>query len=304
MNPEFKSGFIGLVGPTNSGKSTLMNALVGHKVSIVSPKVQTTYHGIHGIKNEENAQIIFTDTPGFQKHRDRVAQLLNRVAENHAKESDVLVWVFDASNPRVLSQISRMSKKIEQLKPKSQRFLVLNKVDKVNKLSLLPLIEEIHRLELFSDIVPISARKKDGIEKLLALVGKEMPQGDKLYPEEAVTDRPKEFLISELVRERIYAAAHQEIPYSVRVTVEEWTEHPDEQKKLPTIRAVIHVDSRSKRPILIGKGGEMLKRIGTEARKEVETLLGHQVCLKLHVDVEEAWKTDRREVSQYLELNA
>lgn len=280
-----------------------MNALIGRKVSIVSPKVQTTYHGIHGIKNEKDAQIIFTDTPGFQRHKDRVAQLLNKVAENHAKDSDVLVWVFDASNPRMMSQIQKMVKKIEALKPKEQRFLVLNKVDKVHKLSLLPLIDEISKLDLFAEIIPLSARKKDGVERLLKAVEKHVPVGDRLYPEDTVTDRSKEFLVSEMVREKIYQVAHQEIPYSVRISVEEWTPHEDETKQCPTIRAVIHVDSRSKKPILIGKAGEMLKRIGTEARKEVETLLGHQVCLKLHVDVEEAWKMDRREVNQYLELN-
>lgn len=302
MGQEFKSGFIGLVGPTNSGKSTLMNALVGSKVSIVSPKVQTTYHGIHGIKNEEGMQIIFTDTPGFQKHKDRVAQLLNRVAETHAKDCDALVWVFDASSPRMLAQIHRMTKIIEQLKPKEQRFLAMNKVDQMNKLDLLPLIETVSRLNLFSEIIPISAKKKDGLDRLLKLVERHVPEGHKLYPDEKVTDRPNQFLIAELIREKIYQVAHEEIPYSVRIVVEEWTEHEDESKKCPTIRAVIHVDSNSKKPIIIGKGGSMLKRIGTEARKEVEKLLGHQVCLKLHVDVEDAWKKDRREVSQYLEL--
>lgn len=303
MAQDFKSGFIGLVGPTNSGKSTLMNALIGRKVSIVSPKVQTTYHGIHGIKNEEGAQIIFTDTPGFQQHRDRVAQLLNRVAENHAKESDALVWVFDASHPKVLGQIQRMAKKIEQLKPKDQRFLALNKVDKINKLTLLPMIEEISKMDLFTEIIPVSAKKKDGMDRLMQLAGNKVPQGDKLYPEESVTDRSNQFIVSEMVREKIYQVAHQEIPYSVRVTVEEWIPHENPEKNCPTIRAVIHVDSKSKKPILIGRGGEMLKRIGSEARKEVEKFLGHQVCLKLHVDVEEAWKKDRREINQYLELN-
>lgn len=299
MSNEFKTGFIGIVGPTNSGKSTLMNALIGQKVSIVSPKVQTTYHGVRGIRSTKEEQMVFTDTPGFQRHKESVARLLNKVAERHAKDCDVLVWVFDASNPRVLLQIQKMREKILALKPKEKTFLVLNKVDKVAKPSLLPIMEAVIKLDLFHEIIPMSARKKDGLENLLKAVRPELSTGEKLFPDDDITDRPAQFLVSELVREKIYRATNQEVPYSVWVEIEEW----EKEAKCPTIRAVIHVDSDSKKPILIGKKGEMLKRVGTEARREIEALLGHQVCLKLHVDVEKGWKTDSRRVEEYLELH-
>ena len=161
QNKEFKSGFVGIVGPTNSGKSTLMNALMSKKISIVSPRVQTTYHGIRGILNQKNSQVILTDTPGYQQHPDRVARLLNRVADKNAGECEVLVWTFDVSNPRVMHQIYKLKTKISQFKPKEQSVCVLNKIDLIPKLSLLPMIEEITKLELFREVIPVSARKKD-----------------------------------------------------------------------------------------------------------------------------------------------
>jgi len=301
---EFKSGFVGIVGPTNSGKSTLMNALMGKKISIVSPRVQTTYHGVRGILNKKNAQVIFTDTPGYQQHPDRVARLLNRVADKNASECEVLVWTFDASNPRVMHQIHKLKTKISQFKSKDQSICVLNKIDLIPKLSLLPMMDEIIKMDLFKHVIPMSARKSDGIGELLSLINEPLPEGPQLYPTEQVTDRPQSFLMSEFIREKIYRATRQELPYSVWIEMEDWQD-PDEdenKKKVPTYRAVIHVDSDSRKAILIGKGGEMLKRIGTEARKEIETMLGHQVCLKLFVDVQKDWKENSRQLNAYLEL--
>ncbi len=304
QNKEFKSGFVGIVGPTNSGKSTLMNALMSKKISIVSPRVQTTYHGIRGILNQKNAQVILTDTPGYQQHPDRVARLLNRVADKNAGECEVLVWTFDVSNPRVMHQIYKLKTKISQFKPKEQSVCVLNKIDLIPKLSLLPMIEEITKLELFREVIPVSARKKDGVERLLNLIQQPLPEGPQLYPSEQMTDRPQAFLMSEFIREKIYRATRQELPYSVWIEMEEWRDPEEEghKPKVPTYRAVIHVDSESRKAILIGKGGEMLKRIGMEARKEIETLLGHQICLKLFVDVQKDWKENSRQLNAYLEL--
>ena len=303
-NKEFKSGFVGIVGPTNSGKSTLLNALMGKKVSIVSPRVQTTYHGVRGILNRKNAQVIFTDTPGYQQHPDRVARLLNRVADKNAGDCEVLVWTFDASNPRVMHQIYKLKNKISQFKSKDKSFCVLNKIDLIPKLSLLPMMDEIIKMELFQQVIPISARKNDGIEHLLSLINEPLPEGPQLYSTEQVTDRPQSFLMSEFIREKIYRATRQELPYSVWIEMEEWQD-PEENnlgKKVPTYRAVIHVDSDSRKAILIGKGGEMLKRIGSEARKEIEAMLGHQICLKLFVDVQKDWKDNSRQLNSYLEL--
>ena len=301
---EFKSGFVGIVGPTNSGKSTLLNALMGRKISIVSPRVQTTYHGVRGIVNQKNAQVVFTDTPGYQQHPDRVARLLNRVADKNAGECEVLVWTFDASNPRVLLQISKLKTKISQFKSKENSVCVLNKIDLIPKLSLLPLMNEIIKLDIFNHVIPISAKKKDGVENLLNLIQQPLPEGPQLYPSEQVTDRSESFLITEFIREKIYRATRQELPYSVWIELEEWQDPEEAQKpkKTPTYRAVIHVDSESRKAILIGKGGEMLKRIGTEARAEIEAHVGHQICLKLFVDVQKDWKDNSRRLNAYLEL--
>lgn len=299
------SGFVGIVGPTNSGKSTLLNALIGRKVSIVSQKVQTTYHGVSGILNLESGQMIFTDTPGYQRHPDRLARLLNDVADQKAAGCDAVMWVFDASNPRVFQQILKLKQKISQLKNPDLSFCVLNKVDKIEKTTLLPLIQSLWELGLFKEIIPVSAKKGSGIDRLVQIANQVLPEGQELYPRTAISDRSPQFHLAEFVREKIYQATHQEVPYSSWIEIEETEAESDgvDRPRVPTVRATIHVDSDSKKGILIGKKGEMLKKIGTEARKEMESFLGKQICLKLHVHVQKKWKEDSRFVSRYLELD-
>ena len=291
-------GFMGIVGPTNSGKSTLLNALVGRKVSIVSQKVQTTYHGVSGILNLDSGQLVFTDTPGYQKHPDRVARLLNNVADQKAAGCDAVMWVFDASNPRVFQQVMKLKTKISQLKKTDLSFCVLNKVDKVEKTQLLPLIQSLWELGLFKEIIPVSAKKGNGMDRLVQIANQVLPEGDELYPRTAISDRNTQFHLAEFVREKIYQATHEEVPYSSWIEIDE-----SEGPRMPTILAKIHVDSESKKGILIGKKGEMLKKIGIEARKEMEAFLGKQICLKLHVHVQKKWKEDSRFVNRYLELD-
>jgi GTP-binding protein Era len=299
---SFKSGFVGLVGPTNSGKSTLINALVGRKVSIVSDKVQTTYHGVKGIVNSDREQVIFVDTPGFQRHGESVARLLNRVADRNAKDCDLLVWVFDASNARVLQHVQNLSERIRKLRNEARLpICVLNKVDKIAKPSLLPMIQALSATGLFSEIIPLSARTGAGLERLRGVLSPVLPEGQPLYPTDQITDRSQDFRITELIREKIYEATRQEIPYSAWIEVERWAGDVPEAK-VPTIRAVIHVDSDSRKGILIGKQGEMLKRIGTRARQDIEKVVGSQICLKLHVDVQQGWKDNAHLLNQYLEL--
>jgi GTP-binding protein Era len=293
------SGFVGIVGPTNSGKSTLLNALIGKKISIVSPKVQTTYHGVSGILNSDSGQVIFTDTPGYQRHRDVIAQLLNGVADQKAAGCDAVMWVFDVSQKRVFDQIVKMKPKIQALKPNDKSFCVLNKVDKIQKVLLLPLIQSLWELGIFKEIIPVSAKRGNGMDRLIQAANEVLPEGENLYPETSVSDRSTDFHISELIREKIYHATYQEIPYSSWIEIETW-----EEGKVPTIRATIHVDSDSKKGILIGKKGEMLKKIGSDARKDIEKFLGKQVCLKLFVQVQKKWKEDSRFISKYLELNS
>jgi GTPase len=302
MGSQIKTGFVGIVGPTNSGKSTLMNALVGEKVSIVSAKVQTTYHSIRGIKTTKDEQVVFTDTPGFQSFPSVVPRLLNKVADRSARECEMLLWVFDATESRVLSQIEKLSPRIKDLLPAEKSFCVLNKADKMNKLDLLPLIEKIHAMGIFAEIIPISALKKNNLEAIFKIVRPQLHEGEALYPEEQYTDRPMTFLAAELVREQIYRATHQEVPYASWVEIESW-ENPEEGQRMPTIHATIHVDSSSQKGILIGKQGAMLKRIGQYARKEIERLTGTQIVLKLFVDVQSGWHGDKQRVQSYLELN-
>jgi GTPase len=295
---DFRCGFVGVVGPTNSGKSTLVNAMIGEKVAIVSPLPQTTYHGVRGILNQPSVQMIFTDTPGFQEYPQPVPRMLNRVADRNAGESDLLLWVFDVSHGKALDQIQKFRKKISQLKPTASSFCALNKVDKIDKQTLLPLIQAIHALGLFAAIIPISAKKSDGIKPLAELLKDHLPVGPAMYPTDAFTDRSRDFLISEFVREKIYRMTKEEIPYSVWVE----TEGEETGGKVPTIRVVLHVDSNSRKGILIGKGGSLLKKIGTEARSEIEKMMGAHICLKLHVDVHDEWKNDANHLNRYLEL--
>ncbi|MFM8269911.1 MAG: GTPase Era [Pseudomonadota bacterium] len=292
------SGFMGIVGPTNSGKSTLLNSLIGRKVSIVSQKVQTTYHGVSGILNLDSGQVVFTDTPGYQRHPDRVARLLNDVADQKAAGCDAVLWVFDASNPRVFNQVLKLKTKVTQLKDPSLSFCVLNKVDKIDKKQLLPLIQSVWELNVFKEVIPVSAKNGNGVDRLVKIANQVLPEGEELYPRSAVSDRSAQFHLAEFVREKIYHATHEEVPYSSWIEIEEVG-----GDRIPTVRAVIHVDSDSKKGILIGKKGEMLKKIGIEARKEMESFLGKQICLKLHVQVQKKWKEDSRFVNRYLELD-
>lgn len=301
METDFKSGFVALLGPTNSGKSSLLNALVGQKLSIVTPKAQTTYHRICGVVNFPSEQIVFVDTPGFQDFPEVVARLLNRVADRGGDDCDVFVWVFDVSVSNVASQVERLGERIKKRGGVSQTICVLNKIDKLfDKRELLPLIKRIDDLRFFSEIVPLSVTSDDGLDRLMGLIRARLSKGPRFFPEDMVTDRSEQFLVSELVRESIYFAVAKELPYCVRVEIAGWEKG---RSGMPMIRVSIHVDSDSRKAILIGKKGLMLKEIGTQARRQIERLLGCQVYLELHVDVEEEWRRDGRTVDRYLELS-
>lgn len=299
-----RSGFVGILGPTNSGKSTLLNRLVGHKLSIVSKKVQTTYHGIKGVREIGDAQVVFVDTPGFQRNRERIARLLNRVAQQQLDGSEINLWVFDLGYGDAFTQIETLADKIRKVKTAEHpdwQICILNKVDKFPKGELLPLIAKIHALDLFADIIPISAKDGTNVERIERLVAERLPEGGRLFPEGYWTDRSAEFLFSEFIREKIYESTHQEVPYSVQVEIENNLQEALEMK-IPVIHAAIHVDAPSRKVILVGKGGEMVKRISTHARKEIEAYLGRQVCLKLFVHVEKDWIEDDNRLQKYLEL--
>lgn len=297
MTP-FRSGFVALVGPTNSGKSTLLNRLVNQKVSIVSKRVQTTYHQVRGILNRPHSQIVFVDTPGYQSGGERMAQLLNKVADQAAQSCENWVWILDASNPKLLSQIETIGKRVSALGEKKNRFCVLNKVDKVAKGKLLPVLKALSDLDLFAELIPISALTGDGVELLANQIEKTLPEGPALFPDDMVTDRNEQFMVTEYIREKIYWATLQEVPYTVRIEIETW----ENKNEITVIHAVIHVDSVSRKKILVGRGGEMLKRIGTEARKDIETLVGRKVFLQLFVHVDPQWTENRQSLETYIGL--
>jgi len=192
-------------------------------------------------------------------------------------------------------------KHIRELKPKEKTIAVLNKVDKVDKVRLLPLIQALGEADLFSEIIPLSAKTGKGVKSLAGILKNILPEGEPVFPEDMVTDRPREFMMTEYIREKIYQVCHQEIPYTVRVVMEEPGPF-DHEAKTPIFRAVIHVDSKSRRGILVGKGGLMLKRIGTAARKDIQTLIGKKINLRLHVAVDAQWRENRNRVNDYLEL--
>lgn len=292
-----KFGFVGLVGPTNSGKSTLLNALIGEKLGIVSRLPQTTYRSVRGVRSSPDSQIVFVDTPGFQRYCQPIPRLLNRVAEFHSRDCDLLVWVFDAGIACVLRQCDQLSGKISSFKQKS--FCCLNQVDRVNKPGLLPLIDSLSRTGLFEDVIPLSAKTGDGLTSLIGVLERHLPESAPLYPENQRTDRGEDFLFSEWIREKVYETTRQELPYSVRVEIEMIDRN---SSNCPTVFATLHVDSDSRKGILIGHEASMLKEIGIRARREIERHLKHQICLKLHVDVEKNWRQNRFLVEQYLEL--
>ncbi|MCB0417089.1 MAG: GTPase Era [Bdellovibrionaceae bacterium] len=297
---EKRTGFVAIVGPSNSGKSTFLNAALGTKVSIVSHRPQTTLRAVKGILNEQRGQMIFVDTPGLVKRDKLMSRSLNRLADEQAKGCDVAAWMFDASLSNVLDRIRNMQDIIKNWKPKAQSLCILNKVDKVDRRLLLPLLQEVDKLGLFQEMIPIAARRQDGVDRVVDVLFNYLPVGDPLYPDDKVTDRSEDFLISEIIREKVYKITRQEIPYSVRVDIERY-EGPT-RKDIPHFLARVHSDSDSRKGILIGKKGDVLKQIGSLARQDVERLLNRQVCLKLQVDVEKDWRRDERLVQRYLEI--
>jgi len=305
MDANFHTGFVAVLGPTNAGKSTLFNSMMKKKLSIVSRKSQTTYHAIRGIKHGEESQTVLIDTPGLQRYPQRIPRLLNEIAKNQAKDADLLVWVFDVSCSHFRRSLDQLLPLIQKSKPKANTILVLNKVDCISKPLLLPILDELIKLDFADEIIPVSALKGSNVDRLEEVLQAKLPKGEPHYPKDMSTDRSFAFQVTEIIREKIYAFLHQEVPYAVWVELEQIDPaHSPVQPKTPTHFVRIHVDSESKKAMLIGKGGTMLKRIGVAAREDLEKVIGHQICLKLHVDVQPSWQEDKRKLLNYLELES
>jgi len=283
---KIKSGFVSIVGRPNVGKSTLLNALLGEKIAIISDKPQTTRNRILGIVNPPGAQIVFMDTPGIHKPMHKMNEFMVNTALRTYNEVDVILLLVEATEPPGAGD--RFI--IETLaKVKTPVFLLINKTDLVKKEALLPLIQTYSTLYSFAEIIPLSALKKD-LGGLIEAILKRLPQGPQYFPDDQLTDQPERFIVSELVREKIFELTKEEIPYSTAVIIEEMKEEPD----ITRIHAAIYVERDSQKGILIGKGGAMLKKIGTLARLDAEKLLGTKIFLKLYVKVMKGWREDDR----------
>ena len=285
-----KSGFVSFIGRPNAGKSTLLNRLVGSKLAIVSDKPQTTRTRILGVRNYPDAQVVFLDTPGIHRPLHRMNVRMVDTAVQTIKEVDVLGLVVDASEPPgkgerfVVDLVKNATAPV---------FLILNKVDLVRKPRLLPMIDRYQQEGRFEEIIPLSAVTGENVDRLERAIIDRLPEGERLYPDDYLTDQPERFFAAEIVREKLLQFTHAEIPFSSAVIIDRF-EEPEGDKPLLRLYCTIVVDRESQKPIVVGRGGEMIKRIGTAAREELERFFGTRVYLDLHVQVKSEWREDER----------
>jgi len=283
-----RSGFVSLIGRPNAGKSTLLNRLVGTKLAIVSDKPQTTRTRILGVRNYPDAQVVFVDTPGIHRPLHRMNVRMVDAAVETMREVDVVGLVVDAAERPgkgdrfVLDLVKDV---------KTPVFLILNKIDLIKKTRLLPLIQQYGETGLFDEIVPVSAATGDNVDRLERAIRDRLPEGEPLYPPEFLTDQPERVLAAEIVREKLLQFTHAEIPFSSAVVVDRFEEAGDPRGLLKLFCTIV-VDRESQKPIVLGRGGEMIKRIGTAAREDLERFFGTRVFLDLHVRVKAEWRED------------
>jgi len=288
---SFRSGFVAIIGRPNAGKSTLVNRLVGQKIAIVTSKPQTTRNRIQGIVTRPEGQVIFIDTPGLHEADSALGRQMMQEVAAAVEGIDVMLLIVDASQMHPQTD--------DLLLEKARRFrgstiVALNKVDRLPKPKLLPLIESYAKAFEFAAIVPISALKGSGCDELLAEILKRLPEGEPYFPEDQVTDQPERFLAAEIIREKAIQTMYHEVPYALAVFVEKF----EESAKLLRIDATLNVERDSQKKILIGHKGQMLKKIGTEARKELEVLLGIKIYLGLFVKVAPDWRENPQKVRE------
>lgn len=291
----FRSGFVCILGRPNAGKSTLLNALVGEKLAIISPKPQTTRNRILGIlhiakqKGRPAGQVMLIDTPGVHRPDSSLGRKMMGEVREALEGCNLILLLLDAAHRR-----DKTDEFVLDLAKKSGTpiFLILNKVDLLRgqKQELLPLIQEFSKLHNFQAVIPISARKRDGLDVLLQKLIESLPEGPRYFPDDQVTDQPSRFMAAESIREQILIETSEEIPYSVTVLIDEF----EEGKKLTRISATIYCEREGQKAILIGKGGQMLKKIGTAARLQIEKMVGTRVFLELFVKVQPGWRESRQ----------
>ncbi|RBQ01055.1 GTPase Era [Lactobacillus gasseri] len=282
---DYKSGFVALIGRPNVGKSTLLSFLVGQKVAIMSPQPQTTRSKISGIYTDDQEQIVFIDTPGIHKPKNKLDDFMDKSSYSALDEVDVVLFMVEPEPAGKGDQyIAELLKKI-----KKPVLLVINKIDKVHPDKLLSIIDSYKNLGDFAEIVPISASQGNNVSELIKTIAKYLPEGPQFYDADQLTDRPEYFIVAELIREQVLKLTHEEVPHATAVVVDRMRDH--EGGKLQ-IEATIYVERPGQKGIIIGKKGQMLKQIGIAARQEIEALLGEKVNLRLWVKVQKNWRSD------------
>lgn len=288
-----KSGFVSLIGRPNVGKSTLLNRMIGQKIAIMSDKAQTTRNKIQGIYTTDNEQVVFIDTPGIHKPKHRLGDFMVDSALSTFNEVDVVLFLVNVAEKRgpgdnfIIEKLEHISTPV---------FLILNKIDQVHPDELLPIIEDYQAQYDFDEIIPISAIDGNNVDRMLDVVIKYLDEGPQYYPEDQVSDHPEYFIVSELIREKVLELTREEVPHSVAVVVERMVR--DEYDKVK-VDATIIVERKSQKGIIIGKGGKMLKEIGTRARKDIERLLGDKIYLETWVKVQNDWRDKQTYLSDY-----
>ncbi|MBN2538697.1 MAG: GTPase Era [Deltaproteobacteria bacterium] len=290
----FKSGFVGIIGKPNAGKSTLMNFAVGEKIAITTHKPQTTRNRIMGIRNTEAGQFIFLDTPGIHNAKTPLNRQMVSAAMGVFNDVNMLLLLIDAG-----THIGEDDNLIIQSLKKTELpvVLVINKIDLIDKEKLLALIDNIRHLHTFEEIVPICALRGFNVDRLMDIIWNILPEGPQYFPDDMITDRSERFLAAEIIREKITILTHKEVPYSTAIVIESFKE--DEAKGLTHIQAVVNVEKDSQKGIIIGKKGSMLKRIGTGARLEMEKFFGTRIYLELFVRVQKDWAQDSRMLGEF-----
>lgn len=281
---EHKSGFVSIIGRPNVGKSTFVNRVIGHKIAIMSDKAQTTRNKIQGVMTEEDAQIIFLDTPGIHKPKHKLGDYMMRVAKNTLSEIDAIMFMVnvDEGIGRGDEFIMEMLKSV-----KTPVFLVLNKIDLIHPDKLMPIIEEYQTYMDFTEIVPMSALEGHNVDHFLGVLKSYLPEGPKYYPDDQISDHPEQFVVGELIREKILHLTSEEIPHAIGVNVDRMVKEDEDRVR---IEATIFVERDSQKGIVIGKGGKKLKEVGKRARQDIERLLGSKVYLELWVKVQKDWR--------------
>ncbi len=283
QNDQYRSGFAALIGRPNVGKSTLMNALIGQKIAITSNKPQTTRNRIQTVYTSQEGQIVFVDTPGIHKSKNRLGDYMVNVAQRSLKEVDVILWLVEpsgfigAGERHILDQLGRLNTPV---------ILVINKIDTVKRQELLGFIDTYRKEMDFAEIVPVSALKRDNLEELIKCIMRYLPYGPAFFDEDTITDQPERQIVAELIREKALRRLEEEIPHGIAVTIERMKR----RRNIVDIEATIICEKDSHKGIIIGKQGSMLKKIGTDARADIEDMLGSQVNLQLWVKVKKDWR--------------